>query len=66
MDWEKSEFIVEFDCGNDETEVKEKIVRCRDCYFQDEFKYCERLSFKVGDYGFCAWGSRALGETNDD
>jgi len=35
-----------------------EIVRCRDCRLQDEFKYCERLGFKVGDYGYCAWPIR--------
>ena len=36
----------------------EEILRCKDCCLQDEFKYCERLGFKVGDYGYCAWGDR--------
>lgn len=36
----------------------EPILRCKDCSFQDDGKYCDRLGFKVGDYGFCAWGER--------
>lgn len=35
-----------------------KVVRCRDCRLQDEFKYCDRLGFKVGDNGYCAWPKR--------
>lgn len=40
---------------------REKIVRCRDCRLQDDIKYCERLGFKVGDNGYCAWPVRREG-----
>lgn len=39
-------------------EPLEEIMYCKDCRLQDDFKYCERLGFKVGDYGYCAWGER--------
>lgn len=39
-------------------DLSTEVVRCRDCRFQDDIKYCDRLGFEVGDYGFCAWGDR--------
>lgn len=35
-----------------------EIIRCKDCIHQDEFKYCDRLGFTVGNNGYCAWGER--------
>lgn len=43
---------------------REEIVRCRDCYYADEFEggyWCERFGVDrehVSPSGFCAWGAR--------
>lgn len=42
----------------DYIDMDTEIVRCKDCSLQDEFGYCDRLGFKVGDDGFCAWPIR--------
>ena len=42
----------------------EEIVRCRDCYYADEFEggyWCDRFGGgkeHVSPSGFCAWGER--------
>lgn len=45
-------------------ERREEIVRCRDCYYADEFEggyWCDRFGGgkeHVTPNGFCAWGAR--------
>ena len=47
-----------------EYKQREKIVRCRDCYFADEIEggyWCDRFDCgkeHVTPNGFCAWGER--------
>lgn len=49
----------------DVLQLKEEIVRCRDCkYYSDEFKYtddsmwCDHHDNFINSEGFCAWGVR--------
>lgn len=45
----------------DVSQLREEIVRCRDCKHYGYGKYathCYRFVHKVEPYGFCAWGER--------
>ena len=59
------EYIVAF--GDSAFQRREEIVRCRDCYYADEFEggyWCSSgdVPFAhVTPNGFCAWGERRGG-----
>lgn len=54
--------MASFMTGNVEIQVRERIVRCRDCKYEYEewgYPYCCRnapLVFEVDGDGFCKWG----------
>ena len=47
------------------TEIRERIVRCRDCVhryidsetFEESVELCGKLCYMVDPDGFCAWGT---------
>lgn len=36
--------------------VRERIVRCKDCKFQNKYSFCTANKRPVENLGFCAWG----------
>lgn len=60
IDWDENLVIDTFSKNS----LREEIVRCRDCYYADEFDggyWCDRFGVgkeHVSPSGFCAWGER--------
>lgn len=60
IDWDTSLVIDTFSKNN----LREEIVRCRDCYFADEIEggyWCDRFTCgkePVTPNGYCKWGDR--------
>ena len=55
-------------CNDNGGELREEIVRCRDCEWYKPFHsfvgeqldegICKKLDYEVGEGGFCAWAER--------